>query len=80
MYQDYDKKITIYCNKIPKLETNILLNIILERLEKFVKFYGTTPQNILLNPYDYSRIKEERPDVIKSIYDNDYILGMKVVY
>lgn len=75
-----NKKNTIFCEKIPKLEMNDLLGEIFKRLSFFNTFYGYSPENILMNVNDYFRIKKERPNVLLKKGDGYYILGMRIIF
>lgn len=73
-----DRKNTIFCDRIQKMEINDLLGEIFKRLAYFNTFYGYCPANILLNPRDYFKIQKEKPNVILKKDDNYYILGMRI--
>lgn len=75
-----DKTNTVFCNKVKKMETNDLLTEIFRRLESFIRFYGYSPKNILLNKEDYYRIQNYNEYILRNIDNIDYLLCMRVYY
>lgn len=74
-----DKNTTLICTNLDKEKTNDLLEEIFQKMGAFNYHQGYIPENILLNPNDYMRIKKEKSNVLITKYGNDYILTMKII-
>ncbi len=80
MNLEISKNNTVFCDKLPNLKMNDLLNEIFKRLSTFNRINNYCPDNITLNHNDYLRIKEERPELILTRDEQDYILCMRITY
>lgn len=74
-----DKNKTLICTSIKKDNINDLLEEIFQKMGAFNYCRCYMPENILLNPKDYMKIKKERSNVIIQKNNNNYILCMKII-
>lgn len=74
-----EKNDTIYCNKFNYLNLDELLGEILRKLINFNKYNGYCPKYLLLNNQDFVKIKNEKPNIISTYNNENYILCMRVI-
>lgn len=75
-----DKKSTLICDELKTgLNVNDLLSEIFIKMSIFNYYKGYVPEKILLSTNVYQKIKNEKPDVLISKNDSDYILTMKII-